>query len=112
MSTAIAVMNKRGVALASDSAYTFNLWDNDLEITHIFPHLISFVADGLIAGRLRYTITARESMSRGNTAHVVPFGTDEMIQTFLDRANQNAIAYRVKSEGSSDENGKVVTGTV
>jgi hypothetical protein len=34
MSTAIAVMNRRGVALACDSAYTLTLWDDELERTY------------------------------------------------------------------------------
>jgi len=53
----------------------------------IFPNLIAFWADGVIDGRLRYWRTVNERVDRDTPAHVITFGDDEMIETFLYGVN-------------------------
>ena len=53
----------------------------------IFPHLIALEVDGVIDGHLRYRETVNERVNTDAPAHVISFGEDEMIRTFLDGVN-------------------------
>jgi hypothetical protein len=69
----------------------------------IFPHLIAFVADVIVDGRLRYREKLNVKMSRGQTANVISLGKDDMIRTFFEGVNRHesnsliALRERVKS---------------
>lgn len=55
----------------------------------IFPSVISFDLEGIVAGRLKYRQSKYLSVSRNRSAIVVPFAQSEVVGTFIEGIDPN-----------------------
>ena len=76
MTCEVAVMNKRGIALAADSAVI-----GDVEP---FPALLYYRVGTVAAGKLRYVQAAESRVGSLSTAAVMPFAHRETIDMIIN----------------------------